>query len=164
MLAHLKTYRIILGPQKHFLHLVCSVLSISTAIKTALKVAYYDFFDGPPAPLNGQLMEKVNHYNWTKKNRFFNGTKCKICFGNHRFNFRKRNGGLFFSAKLDTKGGSKGFVSDATKFTYLLFWISLKDAGILCQHSVHRFVLVRYYAGILSIQKSLLRCWHPMPA
>ena len=29
----------------------------STAIKTALKVAFYDFFDGPPAPLNGQLME-----------------------------------------------------------------------------------------------------------
>ena len=33
-----------------------SVLGISTAIKTALKVAFYDFFDGPPAPLNGQLI------------------------------------------------------------------------------------------------------------
>ena len=31
----------------------------STAIKTALKVAFYDFFDGPPAPLNGQLMETL---------------------------------------------------------------------------------------------------------
>ena len=35
-----------------------SVLGISTAIKTALKVALYEFFDGPPAPLNSQLMEK----------------------------------------------------------------------------------------------------------
>ena len=38
--------------------MVCSVLGISTAIKTALKVELYDFFDGPPAPLNGQLMDK----------------------------------------------------------------------------------------------------------
>ena len=51
-------YRIILGPPKYILHLVCSVLGISTAIKTALKVELYDFFDGPPAPLNGQLMKK----------------------------------------------------------------------------------------------------------
>merc|ERR1712032_1281856 len=57
-----KPYRIILGPPKHVLHLVWSVLGISTAIKTALKVALYDFFDGPPAPLNSQLMDKVNHY------------------------------------------------------------------------------------------------------
>ena len=54
------------GPQKHVLHLVWSVFGISTAIKTALKVALYDFFDGPLAPLNGQFMEKVNHYNRTK--------------------------------------------------------------------------------------------------
>ena len=52
-----KTYRIIPGPQKHFLHLVCSVLGMYTAIETALKVALYDFFDGPLAPLNGQFME-----------------------------------------------------------------------------------------------------------
>ena len=58
-----KPYRIILGPPKHVLHLVWSVLGIYTAIKTALKVALYDFFDGRRAPLNGQLMERVNHYN-----------------------------------------------------------------------------------------------------
>ena len=46
--------RIILGPPKHVLHLVWSVLGISTAIKTALKVALYDFLDGPPTPLNSQ--------------------------------------------------------------------------------------------------------------
>ena len=34
-----KSYRIILGPPKHVLYLVWSVLCISTAIKTALKVA-----------------------------------------------------------------------------------------------------------------------------
>ena len=58
------------GPPKHVLHLVWSVLGISTAIKTALKVALYDFFDGPLAPLNGQFMEKVNHYNKTKHKDF----------------------------------------------------------------------------------------------
>ena len=42
---------IILGPPKHVSLLVGSVLGISTAIKTALKVAFYDFFDGPCAPL-----------------------------------------------------------------------------------------------------------------
>ena len=57
-----KPYRIILGPPKHVLHLVWSVLGISTAIKTALKVALYDFFDGPPAPLNSQLMEKIYYF------------------------------------------------------------------------------------------------------
>ena len=43
-----------------------SVLGISTAIKTALKVALYDFFDGPLAPLNGQFMVEVDHYNRSK--------------------------------------------------------------------------------------------------
>ena len=47
--------------------------------------------NGPPAPLNGQLMEKVNHYNCTKKDRFSMGPSVK----------------------------SEGFVSDATKFTFL---------------------------------------------
>ena len=70
--------RIILGPQKHVLHLVCSVLGISTAIKTTLKGALYDFFDGPPAPLNSQLMEKVNHYNCTKKIDFSMGPSVKF--------------------------------------------------------------------------------------
>ena len=42
-------------------------MGISAAIKTALKVALYYFLDGPPAPLYSQLMEKVNHYNCTKK-------------------------------------------------------------------------------------------------
>ena len=102
-----KPYRIILGPPKHVLHLVWSVLGISTAIKTALKVALYDFFDGPPAPLNGQFMEKVNYYNRTKQ-IFFNGTKCKICFGNHNFNFPPKKGGEFFSRKVGHKGGKGG--------------------------------------------------------
>ena len=53
-------------PPKHVLHLVWSVLGISTAIKTALKVALYDFFDGPLSPLNGQFMEKVTIKKRTK--------------------------------------------------------------------------------------------------
>ena len=61
------------GPPKHVLHLVWSVLGIYTAIKTASKVALYDFFDGPLAHLNGQFMEKVNHYNRTKHKDFLMG-------------------------------------------------------------------------------------------
>ena len=61
------------GPQKHVLRLVWSVLGISTAIKTALKVVLYDFFDGPLAPLNVQFMEKVNHYNRTSNKDFLMG-------------------------------------------------------------------------------------------
>ena len=71
-------------------------------------MALYDFLDGPPAPLNSQLMEKVKHYNCAKKNRFFNGTKCKIRFGNHRFNFQKKMGVNFFSRKIGHKGGGGG--------------------------------------------------------
>ena len=55
-----------------------SVLGISTAIKTALKVALYDFFEGPPAPLHSQLMKKVNHYNWTKQIDFSMGPSVKF--------------------------------------------------------------------------------------
>ena len=66
------------GPPKHVFHLVWSVLGISTAIKTALKVALYDFFDGPVAPLNGQFMEKVNHYNRTKHKDFLMGPSVKF--------------------------------------------------------------------------------------
>ena len=66
------------GPPKHVLHLVWSVLGISTAIKTALKVALYDFFKGPLAPLNGQFMEKANHYNRTKHKDFSMGPSVKF--------------------------------------------------------------------------------------
>ena len=41
-------------------------------------------------------MEK-NHPNRTKHIDFFNGTKCKICFGNHRFSFQKNGGNDLFS-------------------------------------------------------------------
>ena len=51
---------------------------MSTAIKTALEVALYDFFDGPLAPLNSQLMDKVNHYNWTKQIDFSMGPSVKL--------------------------------------------------------------------------------------
>ena len=51
-----KPYRIILGPPKQVLHLVWSVLCISTAIKTALKVA-------PTGSSKWSINGKVNHYN-----------------------------------------------------------------------------------------------------
>ena len=43
-----------------------------------LKVALYDFFDGPLAPLNGQFMEKVNHYNRTKQKKIPMGPSIKF--------------------------------------------------------------------------------------
>ena len=70
--------RIILGPPKHVLHLVCSVLGISTAIKIALKGALYDCFDGPLAPLNGQFMARVDHYNRTKQISYLIGPSVKF--------------------------------------------------------------------------------------
>ena len=48
-------------PPKHVFHWVWSDGGICTATKTALKVALYEFFDGPLAPLNVQFIEKVNH-------------------------------------------------------------------------------------------------------
>ena len=53
-------------------------IQLSTAIKTALKVALYDFFDGPLAHLNGQFMEKVNHHNRTKNKDFLMGPSVKL--------------------------------------------------------------------------------------
>ena len=66
------------GPPKLVFHLLWSVLGTSTAIKTALKVALNDFFDGPLAPLNSQFMEKVNHYNRTKHKDSLMGPSVKF--------------------------------------------------------------------------------------
>ena len=66
------------GPPKHVLHLVWSVLGISTAIKTALKVALYDFFKGPFAPVNSQFMEKASHNNRTKHKDLSMGSSVKF--------------------------------------------------------------------------------------
>ena len=43
-----------------------------------MKVALYEFFDGPLAPLNGQFTEKVNHYNRTKHKDFLMGPSVKF--------------------------------------------------------------------------------------
>ena len=97
------------GPPKHVLHLVWNVLGISTAIKTALKVALYEFFDGPLAPSNGQFMEKVNHYNRTKHKDFLMGPSVKFvsCI----------NGSIFFLGKMGKPGGVRGgFVRRAQFF------------------------------------------------
>ena len=51
-----KPYRIILGPPKHVLHLVWSVLGIYTAIIKALKVA-------PTGSSKWSINGKVKHYN-----------------------------------------------------------------------------------------------------
>ena len=65
--------RIILGPPKHVLHLVWSAYFISTAVRTAFKVAR------TPQILGGKkaIIEAIIG---AKNNRFWDGTKCKICF------------------------------------------------------------------------------------
>ena len=75
--------------------MIPTLAKISTGIKTALKVALYDFFDGPPAPLNSQLMEKVNHYNLTTKINFSMGPTVKLILAIID-SISKKNGGNFF--------------------------------------------------------------------
>ena len=99
------SYGIILGPPKHVLDLVCIVLGISRAIKTALKVAFYDFFDGPPAPLNSQFMEKVNHYNWTKQINFSMGPSVKFVLAIIDSISEKKKMGVNFFRKIGHEGG-----------------------------------------------------------
>ena len=60
-----KPYRIILGPPKHVLHLVWSVLGISTAIKTALKVAPTG---SSKWSINGKVREIFKKTSWVKQN------------------------------------------------------------------------------------------------
>merc|ERR1712055_598418 len=87
--------RIILGPPKNVLHLVWSAFVKYTANRTASKVALYDFLDGPPAPLNSQLKEKVNHYNLTKKINFSMGPSVKFVLAIID-SISKKNGCKFF--------------------------------------------------------------------
>ena len=96
--------RIILGPPKHVLHLVWSAFVKYTANGTALKVALYDFLDGPPAPLNSQLMEKANHYNRTKQIDFSMGPRVKFVLAIID-SISKKNWGLIFSRKIGHEGG-----------------------------------------------------------
>ena len=71
-------------------------------------------------PLNGQFMEKANHYNKTKHKDFSMGPSVKFVLV--IIDSIKKKWGLIFSEKLDTKGrGAEGFVSDATKFTCFNF-------------------------------------------
>ena len=96
----------------------------STAIKTALKVALYDFLDGPPAPLNSQLMEKVYHYNRTKQIYFSMGPSVKFVLA-IKDSISKKMGGNFFhvkKTKLGGGGGSEGsLVKDHTFYVFLFF-------------------------------------------
>ena len=43
--------------------------------------------------------------NFGNRNRLFNGTKCKIRLGNHRFSFQKKMGVNFFIRKKTIPGG-----------------------------------------------------------
>ena len=105
-----KPYRIILGPPKPVFHLVWSGLGRSTAIKTALKVALYDFFDGPLGPLNGQFMAKVDNYNSIKEINLLIRPSV-IFFASHRFNFQKMEVNFFISQGRTQRGGVEGVMS-----------------------------------------------------
>ena len=74
-------------------------------------MALYDFLDGPPAPLNSQLMEKVNHYNLTKKINFSMGPSVKFVLAIIDSISKKKWGLIFFRKIGHEGGGSEGFVS-----------------------------------------------------
>ena len=78
--------RIILGPPKHVLHLVWSVLGISTAIKTALKVA-------PTGSSKWSINGKVNHFNCKRKKEFSMGASVKFVLAIIDSISEKKNGG-----------------------------------------------------------------------
>ena len=69
----------------------------------------------PPAPLNSQLMGKVNHYSLTKKINFSMGPSVKFVLAIID-SISKKNGGWFFFRKIGHEG-SEGFVSVAAKIT-----------------------------------------------
>ena len=71
--------RIILVPPKHDLHLVWSPFFIYTAIRTALKVA-----------CKARILGKRRSISKNKKIKFWNGTKCKICFTHLWSYFQKK--------------------------------------------------------------------------
>ena len=96
------------GPPKHVLHLGWSPFVKYRAIKTVLKVALYDFYDGVPAPLNSQLMEKVNHYNLTKKINFSMGPSVKFVLAIIDSISKKKMGEHFFIRKKTIPGGPRG--------------------------------------------------------
>ena len=89
--------RIILGPPKHVLHLVWSAYVLSTAIRTALKVAR-----------TAQILRdrRLSNYNtvWSKfRSKFF---LTKIRFGHCRWNFQQKKwGSIFFRQKRPNLGG-----------------------------------------------------------
>ena len=95
-------------------------------------MALYDFFDGPPAPLNSQLMDKVNHYNWTKQIDFSMGPSVKFVFAiiDSISNQKK---GFFFLWQSRTRRGGGGVVLPNTIFFYILS-TKPKKANICCAH------------------------------
>ena len=68
------------------------------AIRSALKVA-----------CKAQILGKRRSISKNKKIKFWNGTKCKICFTNLQSYFRKKKQGYFFIRKKTIPGrGSEG--------------------------------------------------------
>ena len=67
-------------------------------------MALYDFLDGPPAPLNSQLMEKVNHYNCTKKIDFSMGPSVKFVLAIIDSISKKKWGLIFFPQNWTQRG------------------------------------------------------------
>ena len=67
----------------------------------------YDFLDGPPAPLNSQLMEKVNHFNCKRKKEFSMGPSVKFVLAIIDSISKKKMGVNFFR-KIGHEGGGGG--------------------------------------------------------
>ena len=84
--------RIILGPSKHVLHLVWSAYFISTAVRTALKVARTPQILGERRPVskNNKIIKRID---------FEMGPSVKFVSPNKGLISKKKIGGQFFSSK-----------------------------------------------------------------
>ena len=84
--------RIILGPQKHVVHLVWSAYFISTAVRTALKVARTPQILGERRPVskNNKIIKRID---------FEMGPSIKFVSPNKGLLSKKKIGGQFFSSE-----------------------------------------------------------------
>ena len=96
--------RIILGPSNHVLHLVWSVYFISTAVRTALKVAWTPQIMGERRP----LWHYKSHYKSKKRIDFELGPSVKFVSPNKGLISKKKMGVNFLRRENNQRGGCGG--------------------------------------------------------
>ena len=107
-----RVFRIILGPPKHVLHLVWSAYFISTAVRTALKVARTPQILGERRPVskNNKIIKRID---------FEMGPSVKFVSPNRGL-ISKKNRGQFFFRKYGG-GGPRGVWQKTILFPNMFF-------------------------------------------